>query len=292
MSSILSVYGLAPVNSTHPATLYRDPFLINDLPKIVSDQLIGIEVEVEAAQAAIANLNKVWNATTDGSLRNNGAEFVSKPIMASDAPITLKHLLSQYLQQDCCFSPRTSVHVHLNVQDLEVTQLVNLVALYTVFEKALFQFAGRGRIKNIYCVPLVDTNLLLGLAGSDNVLRNWSKYTSLNLLPVREQGTVEFRHMHGTFDVTKLCNWIGLITKLKEYVIKTTTKNIRLMIHNMEVDASVQSLKREIFEEFADVLPDAETDIALAKGVIMSKDNMTQIYRGGITASNFNKFKG
>jgi predicted small secreted protein len=268
MSSILNVYGLAPVNSTHPATLYRDPFLINDLPKIVSDQLIGIEVEVEAAQAAIANLNKVWNMTTDGSLRNNGAEFVSKPIMASDAPITLKHLLSQYLQQDCCFSPRTSVHV------------------------ALFQFAGRGRIKNIYCVPLVDTNLLLGLAGSDNVLRNWSKYTSLNLLPVREQGTVEFRHMHGTFDVTKLCNWIGLITKLKEYVIKTTTKNIRLMLHNMEVDASVQSLKREIFEEFADVLPDAETDIALAKGVIMSKDNMTQIYRGGITASNFNKFKG
>jgi hypothetical protein len=132
---------------------------------VESSELIGIEVEVEAAANRGISLNRVWSTKEDNSLRNGGCEFVSQPIMARHAPAALEHLMNDYLDMNiCCFSPRTSVHIHLNMQDMTPDQCVDYIMLYSIFEKQLYKFVGKNRRKNVFCVPLADTTMLMSLA--------------------------------------------------------------------------------------------------------------------------------
>lgn len=246
-------YGLAGVAGFKPSGLAA--VVCNH--KVTSSELIGIEVEVENAMAAgeAAGLNKVWQVKGDGSLRNNGYEFVSRPIPAMAAPQALEYLMSHRLDKGCCFSPRTSVHIHLNMQECTSAQVLDYMLLYVIFERLFYKFVGKGRMKNIYCVPLCDTDLLSALVEYGEVRgRAWSKYTGLNSLPLTGFGTLEWRHMHGTFDVEKLTIWINFITKLKEYVKANSTATIRAEIAAMNDGYDFEKLLQAVFGEHAAAL--------------------------------------
>lgn len=247
MSLILEVFDIRRVSAYNPKNLKEFPNV-----KIDSKELIGIEVEVENVATRDA-LNAVWMVKEDGSLRNSGSEFVTHPIEAHYAPAALQHLMKEALDPQCHFSPRTSVHIHLNVQDMDTSQVIDLVLLYSVYEKILYRFAGRGRIKNIYCVPIVETALMRWFL-ERGMNDQWSKYTGLNLCTLRNFGTLEFRHMHGTFDVEKLSNWIGMITSLKEYVKSSTSKEIRQMVQSMDDSFDFKGLLHKIFGQYAELL--------------------------------------
>jgi hypothetical protein len=259
-------------------------------------ELVGIEVEVENAGNLTANLNKTWTMVADGSLRNTGIELITKPIPAKDAPLALEYLLKHYLTQDCCFSPRTSVHVHLNVQDLTRGQVVDYILLYAVYEKLFYKFAGRGRAKNIYCVPLSDCDLLTYMCEMGETRdRQWSKYTGLNTLPILTYGTVEFRHMHGTYDVGKLSTWINLITKLKEYIKGSTSKQIRGGIADMNDGFDFQGLMHEIWGKYAGAFKydgPEELNYLQAKQALAARSNVRLIQNAGTKTSLFYSFKG
>lgn len=248
--------------------------------KIDSNEIIGIEVEVENING-VGRIRSMWQSKHDNSLRNNGVEFVSLPIRASDAPAALYSLMTETLGKDACFSPRTSVHVHLNFTDNEPEDVFNMVMLYAVFERLFYKMVGRQRIKNIYCVPLTETNLipLMALRGAKPDF--WHKYAGLNLKPLADYGTVEFRHMHGTADVQKLCVWIDLITKLKAYCLKQGSSHLRPLIASMDDNFDFEKLLREIFGSTADylkytALDDVRFTYPVAK-ILVTKTGTTQL---------------
>lgn len=243
MATVLEHYGLRVVAD------YKSESLETDIP---SDEIIGIEVEVENVRRVGDGLSSVWQITEDGSLRNAGREFITFPIKAKYATHALDNLMNEGLSKDCSFSPRTSVHIHLNVQDLETAQVVDLTMLYTLFEEHLFRFVGRNRIRNPYCVPITQTNLLSGLVRRGLSTR-WEKYAGFNLLPLLDKGTVEFRHMHGSPDVTKLSNWISLIVGMKEWIKKHSSASIRKRFHAITHD-DVPSLAQEIWPKHCHLL--------------------------------------
>ena len=251
MTTIREIYGLGdvqPYKYTGLSTI-TSPYVVK------SNELIGIEVEIENVGNDLnGNPNKVWQVVDDGSLRNAGREFVTKPILAASSPVLLDYLFNIYLPKQCCFSPRTSVHVHLNMLDFTTNQVADVILLYALFERLFYKFTGRGRAKNIYCVPLVETNLLVGLCGRDLRETGWSKYTGLNILCLSNYGTIEFRHMHGTSDVEKLSIWINLITALKEFVRSTNSKDIRTSIIQMDDDFDYLALMTRIFGEYTKYL--------------------------------------
>lgn len=293
MSLIYEDYGLRPVQAGVVAGLKG----ITCTHVVESSELIGIEVEVENAHvAALANLNKVWTMVADGSLRNNGLEFITKPIPAKDGPLALEYLLKHYLNQECCFSPRTSVHVHLNVQDLTRAQAMDYILLYAVYEKLFYKYAGRGRMKNIYCVPLSDCDLLTYLCEKGETRdRNWSKYTGLNTLPILSYGTIEFRHMHGTFDVAKLSVWINLIVKLKEYIKASTTKQVRGTIAEMNDGFDFQNLMHDIWGKYAGAFKyegPEELNYLQAKQALATQTTVRTIQQAASKSSLFHSFKG
>jgi Putative amidoligase enzyme len=245
-NSILESYELNKVAVVDASGYYGK---LPELPEVInSDIEVGIEVEVENHQL-LRQPQGVWISKGDGSLRNNGIEWITYPIKARWAPQALADLLGVSLSKDCCFSPRTSIHVHFNVQSLTSAQVIDIVLLYTAVEQLFYKFTGRGRIKNIYCVPLIDTNLITGMNSGNlgSSLDLWSKYTGLNLLPIRELGTIEARHMHGTFDHRKVVIWIRLWTKLMEYAKRIGTGAVRKLLLDLHKGTDYQQMLTEIF---------------------------------------------
>lgn len=252
MSTVRQLYRMDAVKIFDPSKVYKGREAIEACK---SELGIGIEVEVENHHVKANPNDYVWHGTADGSLRNGGLEYVSKPIPASWGSIAIQELLGQCLDEnECCFSPRTSIHVHINMQDVETEVVEDIILLYSVFEKLFFRFTGRGRVKNIYCVPLTDTNCLNSLlnVGFNNARGSWSKYSALNLLPIAEYGTIEFRHMHGTFDAKKVSIWIRLLTTLCEYVI--AQKGCREEIQQMSQGYDFPALLKKIFDTDSEYL--------------------------------------
>jgi len=208
---------------------------------------IGIEIEVE-------NINKNpttlfgWTLESDGSLRNNGIEFVSwilKPTQIETAINEVKRVLSP----EHHFSPRTSVHIHMNCRDRTLMQIYNIVLLYQCFEDLLFNFVGKSRKKSIFCTPVGNTNYYTSL--KELLLRNkipaWDKYTSLNLQRLTDLGTIEFRQLYGTLNEEKLYNWIKLLYDLYDYAIKYTTIELEAKILQIDNNENYTAFGFDVF---------------------------------------------
>jgi hypothetical protein len=181
-----------------------------------SPLFVGLECEIEdITDHGIAN-GLGWNVTQDGSLRNNGHEYISKALKVADAANMFQALHGSIKTgTNDPFSQRTSIHVHANCANLTQKHTRDIVWLYALFEEAFFLMCKPDRRDNIHCTPLTETYLpnIYG-AGLSNMVSRWHKYTALNLKPLTKQGTIEFRHMHGHNDTVLLNEWLLIIRNL------------------------------------------------------------------------------
>lgn len=175
----------------------------------------GLECEIESVRSK-TNLAG-FGATHDGSLRNEGIEFISQPLPRETLLGAFKNLHAkiEYYNKDEAFSPRTSTHVHVNCRTLDDKQVKTMTLLYALFEEFFFTMVDDTRRGNIHCVPLTET-VLTNYYGYDlnYMLSRWHKYTALNLLPLGKLGTVEFRHMQGTDNVDLMTEWLTTLDNL------------------------------------------------------------------------------
>lgn len=178
-------------------------------------QYYGIEIEVEDCIVPDISGNSAWNCISDGSLRNSGVEFVSRPVDVATAMMCIDQFYAWKEQFRYSTGIRTSTHIHVNVLHLEPQALVAAITTYALLEPLLFRVCGREREENIYCVPWYrgpqDTAYVRELA-SDNSYRlaNACKYSAFYIEPVLRFGTVEFRAapVFDTSDMTKF--WLKL----------------------------------------------------------------------------------
>ena len=198
----------------------RESFgLESHLPVAEVPLLYGAELEIES----IASFGKVdtslWNITEDGSLRNSGRELISVPLTKDVLIGEFKkvHQTLKYIgnQPEKAFSDRTSVHIHINCLDVQETTVRNIVLWYALYESVFFKFCAPAREHNIHCVCLHQTSLPAYYRRALREMhKQWSKYTALNLLPLSKYGTLEFRHLQGTNDVTLFSQWLTIIERL------------------------------------------------------------------------------
>ena len=179
----------------------------------------GAELEIEAVQdysGSYLEDNGIV-VETDGSLRNNGKEFLLPPNYRNDLVDLFRGLHGCIDLGNDPFSQRTSTHIHVNMMNSTENQTRALLFLYAIFEPLAFAYVGEERKNNIHCMPLYSThmpnyygNSLENLVGDGK----WHKYTAFNLLPLRELGTVEFRHLGGTDDPERFAAWLDFIKTL------------------------------------------------------------------------------
>ena len=256
MSTIRELFGLEQVV----------PFIEGTGP------IMGMEIEAEHLGHGIdwyrrRALAQGWGIDTDGSLRGqntdrragvdemdgNAFEFISKPMPASALAASLDGLYRECAITERSFeSDRTSIHVHVNVQDKTTEYLRGLVYLYAAMERCLFNFVGADRDKNIYCVPLHSTVYLRTLNYWEKqknpayIAKTWQKYTALNLVPMLTYGTVEFRHMHGTADLYKLRQWLLILTNLFNVADKPF-EELREQLFALNTTCAYEDLFNQVF---------------------------------------------
>jgi hypothetical protein len=148
----------------------------------------------------------------------------------------------------------------MDVSDIDFETLKSLLTLYILFEKALFNYHGADRESNIYCVPyyhapidmrtlsildlknLPPSVTIRVLGNGDNeqiknrgvvssVSNGTKKYSALNLMPIRTQGSIEFRHAASTKDMKVVIEWIHLLMLMKKAAMNTTAEGVLAMLY-------------------------------------------------------------
>lgn len=223
-------------------------------PKFKGLDLYGLELEIEDQGYVLENGLKVkgWKSVPDGSLRNNGTEYITAPpLPLKEVQGAIERLFSVInTTSEECYSDRTSIHVHCNMQGLDVDNLKSMCLLYLVTEQLFFDFVAKERFENVFCVPLMDFTAPFSLFEAlkeGRVSRVWTKYSALNLLPLNELGTVEFRHMHGTNDVNKIVTWVAAIDCLKQACKAKSFEDWRKQISGLNTSSEYGTFLMEVF---------------------------------------------
>jgi hypothetical protein len=202
------------------------------LPKeLLTNGDVGIEIEVEGK--SLPRPAKYWRCEYDGSLRGEESmEYVLKePLSLDEAGVALAHLRDCYNQSKSVIddSVRAGVHVHVNVQQLNIVELYNFITLYLVLEEILVKFCGETREGNLFCLRSGDAEYLLSrlvqavrgrrfrILVDDNL-----RYSSMNVKALGTYGSLEFRAMRGTEDLGLIHKWAETLVGLRE-VAKTFT---------------------------------------------------------------------
>lgn len=231
---IQDVFGLGPLNTGVQTSLYTDDEW--------KGRLIGIEVEVEDISKFNQSKASVWSVTSDGSLRNNGHEFITVPIPWKAHKTALQDLMRS-INEDCAFSCRTSIHIHVNVRDLTSTQVKLATHMYLLAEDSLYKFVGMGRKDNIFCIPVLATKAYCNPGTSiSTVASRWSKYNGFNLAPLANYGTIEFRHMAGRKDLESLSQWIEAIVSIVDQAEQIKPSEFYSMLSGMTWQQFVDKL--------------------------------------------------
>ena len=192
---------------------------------------VGIEVECEGANLVRVE-EKNWHTEDDGSLRPVGGfpslkcEWVlDTPIPVNEVRDSLTYLAKRQEKATLNFGFRTSVHVHVNCQDLTYYQLLNMVYIYFLYEEPLINFCGEGRKANRFCLRVRDAEGQLeaiqelmqwGEQGLLKMRPDRTRYSALNLEALPKYGSLEFRGMRGTLDVPTLLSWVNMCVSIRE----------------------------------------------------------------------------
>lgn len=240
---------------------------------------VGLELEIEGWQWD--RRHPGFTFTEDGSLRNNGIEAVSLPVRLMHAPGLLRSFFHAFPVTAENYSDRCSTHVHMNVLDLTFEQLATLCLLYQTIERLLFGFVGQDRDKNIFCVPWSQSGMNYRFVSemaydAHYVCRRWQKYTALNLQPVTTQGSVEFRHLHGTNDVTLITNWLRILGRMREYAVANRLEKVTEAIKSMNTVSNYGQWLEDVFQQDVGLLRFDGFEKQLSLGVVDTKFMLIQ----------------
>ncbi len=202
------------------------------VPAVAGD--IGIEIEVEGTKLPKDLDPLIWRTDTDGSLKGpENYEYVMPlPTSLREAFAALDYLQAMYARNRSVVnnSIRAGVHIHRNVQNLTLKQLFTFICAYFTLEKMLVQWCGEGRVGNLFCLrgtedaefilfelmKAIEKRKLGGLK-TDNL-----RYCSLNVCSLFKYGSIEFRAMRGTDDLSVIKTWATTIDELYHSSLKFT----------------------------------------------------------------------
>lgn len=196
----------------------------------IADGVVGIEIEMENMPMYRVQGNEFWDVVSDGSLRNNGLEFVSKPLFGEDIGVALGLFNEEVEKNSPVISSRCGLHVHLDVTAFTTDDLLSLCVAVALVEDALYKYVGIERKDNIYCLPMANTDNILPYLNSikygrdrsaiRDAIKKTHKYSGFNILPILNQGSVEFRYHAGTLSVDVITKWI----KILQHIVLISTR--------------------------------------------------------------------
>lgn len=231
---------------------HSNPTLHQPHPKLAYNSNIGIELEVEGLDHIEIPL---WNCTEDGSLRD-GCELVCAAPYSGEVLFEAIENLSNAIGRSSAKGTwRCSTHVHLDVRDCTDLQVKKAILAWGFYEKMMFKCSGFHRFRSNFCpafsvvqAQIMNASASFNSTGSrffSNIVGCWDKYTSLNLLPLRDFGSIEFRISEPKWKKTNLINLVNRFLVVKKLVVE----------HDGNLESFVEHLREQGFTPMIPYLP-------------------------------------
>lgn len=196
---------------------------------------VGIEIEVEGNKFPKHEyegyeavdphfIPKTWDYHRDGSLRGaDNAEYVlRKPLKFGEVEKAVKDLWKMFEDYGTVLddSNRTSVHVHLNVQQWYINRLCSFMCLYFSVEELLTAMCGDHRVGNLFCLRAKDAPGIISeirkffVKNGSYKFSNGMHYAGFNSSPLHRFGSVEIRTLQGCKDPAEIIQWVQILQRL------------------------------------------------------------------------------
>jgi hypothetical protein len=196
---------------------------------VLPKHLIGIEIELERwVKPPFRTSNPWWHSGEDDSLRSvDGYPSyelkLNTPLCGADLTAALNSLEKEFNKHNPLpiHTERTSTHIHVDVRGFKQHEFIRLVALGTVYERALIKYCHPSRHNNNFSMPfyLAEGGVFSRLSpklfdSKDSYLQVTTpdlRYNAINLAAVKKFGSLEFRMLEGITDIQKLRNWVNIL---------------------------------------------------------------------------------
>lgn len=206
------------------------PRLTAEHPSIVMQCGVGIELELEG----VSNIDVgLWNCTEDGSLRN-GCELVcSQPYNGQQLFRAIHNVCEAVNSSEAEGTWRCSTHVHVDMRDADSNIVKKAILGWAFYEKLMFKCSGFHRYRSNFCpafavvqAQVMNASEAFNYEGStffSEIVGHWDKYTSLNLLPLSQYGSMEFRISEPKWKRSQLLNLVNRFLMLKKLAVENAS---------------------------------------------------------------------
>lgn len=216
---------------------------------------IGLELELESSKTqslAWVDKQSMWTVHNDGSLRQNGVEYVfANPLWGGDIDAALQLFEDSTNGTTFVDTGYGSTHVHYNVGNLHTTEVMSIVVGWAILEDVFLTVCKPSRDGNNFAQRFnVLNNLVTTLSSSygankridrlfANVSQDYWKYANLNLATIRTFGTLEFRPYHSTWDTKEIRAWIDRIINFCKGMVAIGTPVQVLELADRDLDSFI-----------------------------------------------------
>lgn len=215
--------------------------VIEEFPDVhpYPDREVGIEIEMEGK--GLVRGPAGWETTSDGSLRGESCEWVlTRPVTEADSYVLLDRLQKHLVDHGTKLSPsdRCGVHIHINVQEMDVDDVFKFCILYLVLENLLVEWCGEDREGNLFCLRAEDAEYLIQCllrakqkGTFKQAVHEDIRYASMNITSLIKYGSLEFRALRTPADFNRIKTWIKMLLAIKRasYNYKSTEEIIEFI---------------------------------------------------------------
>lgn len=246
---------------------------------------VGIEIEFDSFLGYAEYNTNTWSIHSDGSLSENGCEFVlNKPIKFTSVRPIVEELYESFEKANITPGVRAGIHIHINVRELTPVQLVNYICAYISLEEIIFNWFDKSRKGNHFCLRASDSGHLLeqiyNAVKTDDtyIFREENtdiRYAGVNLTSIPKYGSIEFRGMESTLSYEKLIVWVRALENILTYSLeyKDPVKMFS-SISEYEFDSFARNALGDVYKQFSyekNWLKDLKTGIRNAQDIAFSR---------------------
>ena len=236
----------------------------NDLPLGIYDVAheisLAIRDHVEVNKWHYSNNNSFWEVKPDSSC---GMEVCSTPMRGYDGIKKIENVIKQLTSHKLVSADeRCSFHVHVEIEDFQHEQILNMVEKWINFELFFLLMNNPTRWLNQYCVPLgfckdFSSNYEYTFSEILNKLSGY-KYYSINLYHYgkNKRKTIEFRCMgnDACFNPDDAVNWCKLLLCFVERCKELKNQNNHVNLQYKTITEAIDFLRLSDFFDEQEIL--------------------------------------
>jgi hypothetical protein len=203
--------------------------------------VLGLEMEYENVRFLPSPEildNSGWRVVEDRSLRNHGREFKSAGVVfgTTEVESAVEELCAWAKEANYSVSTRTGLHVHMDCRSITTEELARVAALWAIIEERVFAAIPLDRQQGGFCIPwhygsaaVQPVWRLMSSSGEgavDLLFEGLDKYTSLNVGPLRQYGSIELRVLPATTSAASVMETLCFCAALMQAGVSLTKEEL------------------------------------------------------------------